>query len=127
MLRPADASRDLLAFEPLADLVAALSVDAINVQRVFDAAHDGELRALAEVLPLIHETLGPAGAALFPSRLVVRTFEVETRLRISVERTRGVEVKVMPLNLGYDLRYGSTAVEENRLRILVEQLPPREA
>ncbi len=111
----------------LAVLLEALGVDAINVQLRFDEEHDRELARLAEGLAPITAALGPAAAALFPPRLQVATHEVETRVRVVVERTRRAEVKLVPLNLGYDLRYGTTATRESRLRVRVALTPPRRA
>jgi hypothetical protein len=111
--------------DPLAAMVAALSADAVTVQRMFDQAYEDELVACRDAVALLHTALGGAAAALVPSRLALRTFEVETRVRFAIDRTKGVEVKVSPLNLGYDLRYESSATQESRIRIQVAQAPPR--
>jgi hypothetical protein len=110
---------------PLGDMVAALAVDAVNVQRLFDRAHDQDLLAVREALPLLTAVLGTSAVGLFPARLVIDTFDVEVTVRLAVERTRGVEVKVAPLNLGYALRYGSTAEAESRMRFRVARAAPR--
>ena len=112
-------------FEPLAAMVAALSADAVTVQRLFDQAYEDEMVACRDALALLSTVLDGAAAAVAPSRLALRTFEIETRVRLAIDRTKGVEVKVSPLNLGYDLRYESSATQESRIRIQVAQAPPR--
>src|SRR5262245_55743902 len=111
--------------DPLAAMVVALSADAVTVQRMFDQAYEDELVACRDAVALLSRVLGTAAAALAPSRLALRTYEVETRVRLAIDRTKGVEVKVSPLNLGYDLRYETSATQDSRIRLQVVQAPPR--
>ena len=101
---------------PLATLLEAWSVDAINLQLGFAIAHEQELARLADALEPVAVALGPIAAALFPPRLEVETHEVSTRVRVVVDRTRRGGITLVPLNLGYDLRYGTTATRESRPR-----------
>lgn len=70
---------------------------------------------------------GAGATGLLPPRLQLHTHEVRTRVRVTLDRTRGFAVKVLPLNLGYDLRYGTTATQESRISICVARVPPRTA
>jgi len=108
---------------PLAALLEAWSVDAINLQLGFAVAHEQDLARLADALEPVAAALGPLAAALFPPRLELRTHEVTTRVRVVVDRTRERGITLVPLNLGHDLRYGTTATRESRLCLRVARVP----
>src|SRR2546425_824042 len=108
---------------PLARLVEAWSIDAINIQLRFAEEHRRDLAQLAEALLPIAAAVGPAAVAFLPPRLELSTHEVQTRVRVIVKRSRGGSVQLVPLSLGYDLRYGTTATRESRLRVRVARVP----
>jgi hypothetical protein len=108
---------------PMTELVAALCADAVQVQRVFDTAQGQDLLRYRDLFAQLGDFLGPGAGTWLAPRMMLRSFEISTRVAVSVERTHGVEVRVLPLNIGYDLRYGSTATSESRIRVRVEQVP----
>ena len=106
-----------------AELFAALGCDALKVQKRWNEEHILELERTRELLPVLRGGLGDAALNLSPRRLVLDSMSIEHRTCISTSRERGLAIKLKPLNLGYDLRYGSTASSESRLCVTVEQVP----
>lgn len=105
------------------ELMQRLARDAIRIQQRLDAAHADEWRRFERVVAAVGHEVPEVARALAPSRLRVHRFELACRVRLEVDRRHGYEIKAMPLNVGYDVRYGTTAADESRVRLEVVQVP----
>ena len=116
-MNPPSAARD---GPELARFMTAFSRDAVRMQEIWDEAHARDLERCAEVL-----ARGGA-AAPAPRRLHLVRSELSTRAHFTVDRSRGGALRLTPLNLGFELRYGSATARESVLRLEVERVadPP---
>ena len=108
---------------PIKSLIAKLATDAINIQLILDEDHSVQERAFKAVMSEAPEIIKDVLLPLRPLKYEVRKFDLTLRVLLSISREKGFEVRALPLNLGYDLRYGTTATSESRITFQVEQVP----
>lgn len=108
---------------PIKNLIAKLAMDAINIQMILDEDYlvqERQFEILMREAPgIIKDALLP----LRPPRYDARKFELTFRVLLSINREKEFEIRAVPLNIGYNLRYGSTATSESRINLQVEQVP----
>ncbi len=121
--------------KPVGDLAAGLARDAINTQFRLDEAYEQELQQWRKSCKqILKENEQPTSfgnpsfitevmKTLIPSRMFIKEFELNCRVRIDVERRFGFEIKAVPLNLGYDIRYSTTKTVDSKIQLHVEQVP----
>ncbi len=125
----------------LSNLISLLAQDAISTQLTFDAAyvaarklHDSARQVIEDGAKLhaqatrsvedwrrafvyaLHEQLTPP-------LLCVESFELDLRVAVAVSSETGGSVQVTPLNMGYDLRYGSSVEHSSKIRLQVVSAP----
>jgi len=105
------------------NLIAKLATDAINVQMILDYDHSMQERQFEVLMSEAPGIVKDALLVFRPPKYDVREFELTFRVLLSISREQRYEIKAVPLNMGYDLRYGSTATSESRIKIRVEQVP----
>lgn len=105
------------------ELVRALARDAVSLQRDADAAWERDLERMAPALPGLRSVLGDQARALLPSRRVFKRFEATSRVRVELSKSVGGAIRLLPLNLAYDLRYRRVSANEHTVSIVVEQTP----
>ncbi|MFC1822087.1 hypothetical protein ACFL9T_05220 [Thermodesulfobacteriota bacterium] len=108
---------------PIKNLIAKLAMDAINIQLILDEDHEIQEREFEELVSQAPGIIKDALLPLKPTKYQVRKFELTTRILLSIRREIEFEVRAVPLNLGYDHRYGSTATSESMITFQVEQVP----
>jgi hypothetical protein len=105
------------------NVVAKLATDAINIRIILDEYHSSQVK---EFEALIWSASGITKDLLLPLRppkYDVRKFELAFRITLSINREKGFEIRVVPLNIGYDLRYGSTSTSESTINLQVVSVP----
>lgn len=111
----------------IARLVGRCALDAMGVQRGFDAAHAIEL-ARAEALCPDPATRALLGTALEPRRLSLRHLEVDTRLCMETSREAavagGIGLALTPLQMYASLRFRRVGTRAARLTVTVEAAAP---
>lgn len=102
-------------------LLAALTLDAVRTQRQLDRYAETEIVRYVRQT----ESLGWPWRDILPTprRMVVRHWEITTRVALAVEHGVGVKVKAVPLNLGYFARYERESSTVSAVEIHVEQTP----
>lgn len=105
------------------DLIRAFGDDAIEIQKQWNAAHEKEVLRFKRVLQSFPPHIGKSLMGLHPKRQVLDAISLEHRVRVSMTREITAQVKLTPLNLSYDTLFGSTAKNESRIKIAMEQLP----
>lgn len=109
--------------KPLEQLIQCFARDAINIQLIWDEARDLDGERFAALLSQIRPDLWDVLFPLSPARLFVDKFQIATSIRIGLEREKGFEVKAIPINFGFSLRYGVKTQTESSIRVTVEQVP----
>lgn len=113
----------------LSELVQHLARDTIEVQKLWDLAYKDEVKRFKYLARQTGEALqndkelAQVLIDIAPSRMFMRNSEIDTRIRIAVEREYGYAIKAVPLNLGYDVRFGTTVTSGSSIHIQVEQVP----
>ena len=107
----------------LGELLAALAVDAINVQLLWDRDYQEAaarfVAMMARADPETAELLRP----LAPSRMLVGSFELAFQTWLTVELQEAFTVRALPINLEFTLRHAARAERYARLSLTVEQVP----
>jgi hypothetical protein len=107
----------------LYELISALTVQAVNTQRILDAAYQDEMGRFVAIVnqadPEWREMLKP----LAPQRMLMREFSISSAVSLVTERDIEFRVKAFPINLNYTLRHSLQYENESRVEIRVEQAP----
>jgi hypothetical protein len=82
--------------------VKQCAANVVNAQMLYDGAFDENA----------------AGAV----RMRIASYEIEAELAVAVTRSRGFEIRVSPLNLGYRIMRRDTSEAGMRLTVRVEQV-----
>ena len=107
----------------LGELLAAMSVDAINVQMLFDGDYqEAAARFAAMIARADPETVGLLWP-LMPSRMLVGSFELAFQTWLTVELEEEFSIRALPLNLEFSLRHAVRDERYTRLSLSVEQVP----
>ena len=109
-------------FQSGTKLFAAFGRDAIEVQKTLDKAYSSELNNSRALLLELSQAIGDLALDLHPRRLKVENMGIEHRARLQLSREEGFHIRLMPLNLGYDLKYGTTATSECKLTVRIQQI-----
>jgi hypothetical protein len=109
--------------KPLEQLIQCLARDAINIQLLWDEARDRDGEQFSALLSQVRPDLWDVLFPLSPARLFMEKFQIATSIRIGLERERGFEIKAVPINLAFSLRYAVKAEIESSICFTVEQVP----
>lgn len=108
--------------ETLSAVVNSLALSAVEVQMAFDTAFRQAVAYPAQTVDELAAVIGrDAAIALLPSRLQVERWEVTANVMMLRGHTREFSLAVRPLNLGFQLKYGSSERVESQLRLQIEQ------
>ncbi len=91
----------------LAELVARLALNAVDVQRLWNRAYAAETEAF-ELLARVEPWALGLWQGVAPSRLGIRSFEIETSVELRVSTEKAFEIKAVPLNLSHSVWREST-------------------
>lgn len=105
------------------ELIQALSLDAINVQIKWDKVFEYEGTRMAYWIDKVGGDYQELFKSLVPPHSLIKEFEVSTSIRVEARSSKGYEIKVLPLNLGYHARYGTAEAGESSISIQVNQIP----
>lgn len=107
------------------DLFRLLAQDAISLQISFDQAHLNDLEVFRCMIGNAQgsKDLEAILSSMIPPRLRVEEYKIETGVVVRRSRQKGLGIRLIPLNLGFSLRYGKTETEENRVVLKVIQSP----
>jgi hypothetical protein len=86
--------------------IAGFALDAVRLQRIFSQAFEDQ-----------------ADARLSCNLLFVRETEVSLPFTAAARRTAGFELRAVPLNLNYAIRFRTRADKHHRVRLTVVQCP----
>jgi hypothetical protein len=84
--------------------IAGLATDAVRVQRIFSEARETDVAVGGELL-------------------FVRETEVSFAFTAVAARTAGFELRAVPLNLNYAIRFRTRVDKHHRVRLTVVQCP----
>lgn len=106
-------------------MFAALARDVVNQQCVLDDGFDADLRAFGNWYETLKRDplVARIAAGLVPPRPAIRSATSSLGTVVSIRRSDGFAVSVLPLNAGYHLSTGAESRRETRLTIEVEQVP----
>lgn len=110
-------------FSNFFDLISAFGSDSIEIQKQWNETHENEVKKFKALLHIFPLHFGQALSPLQPQRQVLDTISIEHSAKISMTRQISAQVKLKPLNLGYEILFGNTVNEASRLRITVAQVP----
>ncbi len=105
------------------DLIDAIGEDVIKIQRQWNRANEKEIKRFKCLLNPLKQSLGEIALQLHPRRQVLDTMSIEYRARVAIDQKINTRIMLKPLNIGYDLLFGSTASSETRIQIEVDQVP----
>ncbi len=105
------------------DLIDAIGEDIIKIQRQWNRANEKEIKRFKCLLNPLKQSLGEIALQLHPRRQVIDTMSIEYRARVAIDQQINTRIMLKPLNIGYDLLFGSTASSETRIQIEVDQVP----
>ena len=105
------------------DLIDAIGEDVIKIQRQWNRANEKEIKRFKCLLNPLKQSLGEIALQLYPRRQVLDTMSIEYRARVAIDQKINTSIMLKPLNIGYDLLFGSTASSETRIQIEVDQVP----
>jgi len=107
----------------LKELMSTLTAQGVNTQRILDVAYQEDLNRFA----VLTKQAGADGRGILehlaPVRMLVREFQLSLSFSIATEWDTELRLKVFPINLNYSLRHSLKFENENRMQILVEQVP----
>jgi hypothetical protein len=109
--------------KPLSELICCLARDAVNIQILWNEVHKNEGERFAALLSTLQPELREALAVLTPARLFVDEFRITAGVRIGLEQKRGFEIRAVPINAGFSIRYGLEADTQSSICVSVEQVP----
>jgi len=104
------------------DLMDAIGEDVIKIQRQWNRANEKEIKRFNCLLNPLKQSLGEIALQLHPRRQVIDTMSIEYRARVAIDQKINTRIMLKPLNIGYDLLFGSTASSETRIQIEVDQV-----
>jgi hypothetical protein len=108
----------------ISDLMAAAAAGPVETQKIFDRAYEQDCETFARVLAAApDEPLHSIVLGLAPARPRAGSQELGFRIQVEVRKSTEGSVRVVPLNLSFDRRYGTTATNSSRLHLTVEQVP----
>jgi hypothetical protein len=110
-------------FVALEQLIQCLARDAINVQFLWDEAHDRDQEWFAALLSQLPAELRQFLLPLAPARLRETTFQITTNVRVRLSRETGFALQAVPINMGFSLRSSVTEQTESSICFTVEQVP----
>ncbi|MCP4721337.1 MAG: hypothetical protein GY860_17930 [Desulfobacteraceae bacterium] len=110
-------------FLPATDLMDAIGEDVIEIQRQWNRANEKEIKRFKCLLNPLKQSLGEIALQLHPRRQVLDTMSIGYRARVAIDQKINTRIMLKPLNIGYDLLFGSTASSETRIQIEVDQVP----
>lgn len=105
------------------DLMAAIGEDVITIQRQLNMAYEEDTKLFDSLFGSLKVSLGNAALQLHPRRQIIDAMSIEYRARVATSRKTNTRILLKPLNIGYDILFGSTASSETRIQICVDQVP----
>ena len=114
-------------FAKLSDAIKGMSLQAIDIQRQWNEFHQTELALYEKDSKFIDKViktndLFKLAKPIQPKLLFMKEFEFSMNIKLEISKGKGYEIKLLPLNIGYQARYQSTEETENKISIHVEQV-----
>jgi hypothetical protein len=106
------------------DWLTALAAQAVQIQRLWDEHQARELRAFVARHADTRLSDSVWLTQLAPHRLALRVFALSTAVQFAGRQHREATLRLRPLNLGAELRHESSAENQSRLTLTIEQVPP---
>jgi hypothetical protein len=105
------------------DLLNALAAQAVEIQRLHNAAYISDLQEFEAVVAATpveeREPLRP----LAPPRMLVKSFDLSFGLTVAQEREVGFGLQAFPINFNYSHRHSIKYENQSRMAISVVQRP----
>lgn len=109
---------------PMQEFVGMLASQAIEIQRVFNAAHEEAARTLGSSV-MQERSVGTFVAEMVPPRQVLHSFNAEFQASIEVHRQVGFEISVQPFDMSAAIRHQRSAATAVSVSFEVRQQPIR--
>lgn len=106
----------------ISTLIAAAAAGMVETQKRFDRAYEDDCDSFARVLAAAPaDPLRSIVMDLAPARPLAGSQEIEFRIQVEVVGSTEFSLQAAPLNLGFDVRYETTASNTSRVRLMVQQ------
>ena len=126
-------ARDTNILDSLSSVLQGLTVEAVNTQELLRDQYLEDLEVfLAQAQPdqpaqPDRELPDQVICQLAPPFPFLRSQEISCRARLEVRRERGFSIGARLVNMGYELRYGSSESSDSTITLEVEQVPSAKA
>ncbi len=117
-----------VTYRKLSELLTTFAAQSINTQLRFDEAFEESQEFLERFVAETGVDRDPELGRMFLEaaalpRSFVRHSELDFQTSVRIERTKGLSVQVLPLNLGYAARYSTARDRQSGFTLTVEQVP----